>query len=233
MKIPEFFTNMDKQSWRSVAVVLVMFAIVIALLLVSREMITIDGSQLGEALSHLRSSPLALPVTIAVFCAAAFIGAPQWVLIALAVTAFGPVLGGLYAWVATLCSAGLNFALANVVGAERLERAGGTLIKRIKLLVNRNGILTSFVVRLVPTGPFILVNMAAGISGMRVRDFLLGTALGIVPKILIVALLGQGALTAQQGRAAMTGFIIAAIVIVIIMLAARQYLQRFVDIDPS
>ena len=38
-------------------------------------------------------------------------------------------------------------------------------------MVGRNGFLASLIVRLVPSAPFIVVNMAAGVTPMRLRDF--------------------------------------------------------------
>ena len=78
--------------------------------------------------------------------------------------------------------------------------------------VEKNGVLWSFVVRLVPTGPFILVNLAAGVSTIRWPSFLLGTALGIIPKIVVVALISMGVFAGLDGRVLSLLFIGLAIV---------------------
>lgn len=233
MRLPQFLTQMDKQALRAVCVLLGMFIVVAVVVLMSRSHLSLNDGELAQMLGSVRASGWALPLTVGLFCAAAFIGAPQWVLIAVAVTAFGPMTGGVYAWIATLCSASLNFWLARVIGAAQLDRIAGGFVARIKTLVRKNGVLTSFAVRLVPTGPFVLVNMAAGVSGMRFVSFAIGTAFGIVPKILIVALLGQGLLTAAQGRLFMIVFVIAAVVLIGVMLLARRYLRRFISIAPE
>ena len=48
------------------------------------------------------------------------------------------------------------------------------------------GVLAVVVLRLVPVAPFTLVNLVAGATHLRARDFLLGTALGMTPGILAV-----------------------------------------------
>ena len=49
------------------------------------------------------------------------------------------------------------------------------------------------------SAPFIVVNMAAGVTPMRVLDFVAGTALGIVPKIALTAFAGNSIARAMRG----------------------------------
>ena len=60
--------------------------------------------------------------------------------------------------------------------------------------------LTSAIVRNVPTGPFLLVNMAFGVSNAKFRDYWIGMGLGIIPKIALVAFAGRSLLAALQGN---------------------------------
>jgi uncharacterized membrane protein YdjX (TVP38/TMEM64 family) len=52
----------------------------------------------------------------------------------------------------------------------------------------------------VPSAPFIVVNMAAGVTPMRVVDFTLGTAIGIVPKIVLTAFAGSSIIRLLKGE---------------------------------
>ena len=139
---------------------------------------------------------LAWPVAGLVFIAGSFLGVPQFMLIAGAVISFGPLEGAILSWLATMLSSSIHFGLGHFMGGERLRerlRSKG----RLRALawmdrLARNGVVASASVRIVPTGPALFVNMAAGASGMRFRDFALGTALGILPKIAIIALFGKG-----------------------------------------
>jgi phospholipase D1/2 len=45
-------------------------------------------------------------------------------------------------------------------------------------------------IRMVPIAPFSIVNMVAGASKLGLRDFMLGTALGMAPGIAVMAVLG-------------------------------------------
>jgi len=153
---------------------------------------SIDFEGLQSLFEFQRDRKTAIFIVIMIFLFASFLGAPQWALITACVVGFGPLMGALYAWCATLVSASTNFGIARMIGQKRLMRLTGPRLTRILEKVEKNGVLWSFVVRLVPTGPFILVNLAAGVSSIRYRAFLTGTALGIIPKILVVALIAKG-----------------------------------------
>lgn len=230
MRLPQFLLQMDKQALRAVCILMLMFCVVAVIVMWSRNFMTVDDGELSLLLASVKSSGWGLPLTVFIFVVAAFIGMPQWVLIAICVAAFGPMIGAIYAWIATLTSASVNFWLARIMGAAQLDVIAGQFITRIVTIIRKNAIVTSFAVRLVPTGPFILVNMASGISGMRFVYFLIGTALGIIPKIAIVALLGQGVLGENNSRMMIFMFMFAAVALLGVMLLARRYLRRFTEI---
>ena len=73
-------------------------------------------------------------------------------------------------------------------------------MQRFVRLVGANGFPASLIVRLVPSGPFIVVNMAAGMTPMRLRDFAAGTGFGIVPKIALTAFAGSAILQIMKGE---------------------------------
>ncbi len=78
-------------------------------------------------------------------------------------------------------------------------------MKRFIEAVGKNGFLASLLVRLVPTAPFIVVNMAAGVTAMRFASFVAGTAIGIVPKIALTAFAGNAVVAALNGGGAGAG----------------------------
>lgn len=226
-----FFTQMDKKALRALSILIGMFGFVILILLVGREMLSLPESDFHNFFAHLKDSGYGLPLTILTFAVAAFLGAPQWALIAGVVIAFGPVTGGVYSWVATMFSASLDFWLGRWMGAERLRRYGGALVNRIIRIVRNNGFVTSFAVRFVPTGPFVLVNMAAGVSRMKFPSFFLGTALGVIPKIAIVALVGQGLISGSEGKVVMSVFLGLGLLMIVLMFLARKRLQPEVALE--
>ena len=226
-----FLTHMDKQALRAALFLLVMFGLVLAMVLAGREFLALGQGQVAGALEPLRGSVWGLPAAIVIFTLAAFIGVPQWALIAAVVLVFGPLQGGVFAWISTMFSAATNFWIGRAMGAERLSRFGAGLVNRIVSVIRRNSFMASFAVRFVPTGPFILVNMAAGVSQVKFAAFMAGTGLGIIAKIAVVVLIAKGLLTGAQGKAAMLGFAGAAILVLAAMLIARRHLGKHVELD--
>ncbi len=140
----------------------------------------------------LRSSPVALPVVILAFIVLAFAGVPQFVLITAVVLVFGPRTGFFLSWIATFISALCGFYAGRVLGAAAMMRFGGTIVRRLAGFVGRNGFWSALIVRLVPSGPFALVNMGLGVTPAKGWAFAGGTAVGILPKIGLIALMGTG-----------------------------------------
>jgi uncharacterized membrane protein YdjX (TVP38/TMEM64 family) len=66
----------------------------------------------------------------------------------------------------------------------------GRRAARIQGRVVGKGILAVVVIRMIPIAPFSVVNVVAGASTLPLRDFLVGTVLGMTPGILAMAVLG-------------------------------------------
>lgn len=162
----------------------------------------LEGGGTARAALRAARGPWGLPLSILVFAGLAFLGAPQIVLIGAAVLAFGPWRGLAYSWVGTLVSALVGFALGRRFGAALLREVSGPTLARISALIGQNGFLASFLVRLAPFAPFIVVNMAAGMTPMSMWAFAAGTALGILPKIALVAFAGRSLAQIWHGAAA-------------------------------
>ncbi len=172
--------------------------------------------------------PWALPAAVLGFSLLAFLGVPQFVLIAAAVVAFGPWLGFAYSWVGNLVSSTLGFYVGRRIGARVLRTHAGKGVNDFVDMIARNGFWASLVVRLVPSAPFVVVNMAAGVTPMAVSQFLAGTALGSIPKIALVAYAGNSAIHALNGGGPSRWIKLGAVAAAWLgmALAARAWLKR-------
>jgi len=192
--------DMDARAWRAVAVSFVLFGGVGVVFVFGASVLGIDGPHEVERwMAAGVHGPWALPVAVASFAAFAFLGVPQFVLIAAAVVAFGPWAGFAYSWVGTLVSALIGFGIGRRFGARSLPRLGGEGLQKFMAMIGRNGFTASLLVRLAPSAPFIVVNMAAGVTPMRLSAFAAGTAIGIVPKIALTAFAGASVVKALNG----------------------------------
>jgi uncharacterized membrane protein YdjX (TVP38/TMEM64 family) len=212
-RLLQFLSNMDAKAWRTLAISFVLFGGVGLVFLFGAQVLGFNGEATVERWLGAASGPWSLPVAVLAFALLAFVGVPQIMLIAAAVVAFGPMAGFAYSWIGTMASSLVGFFLGRAAGAKTLERFSGAGVKRFMDLVGRNGFFASLIVRLVPSAPFIVVNMAAGVTPMRVVDFAAGTAIGIVPKIVLTAFAGNSigrVLKGEVGKDALWLVLIAA-----------------------
>lgn len=231
---------MDKTAWRAVIVTAGLFAGMAAILVVGK-LVVMSGesgegvwSSVQNALLSLRDHPLGLPAVIAMFCAAAFIGAPQFGLIAAAVVAFGPVKGFLFAWIATMVSCALTFWVGRRVGVDTVRKYGGDGVNRLSKFIGKNDFMASMIVRNVPTAPFIVVNMAFGVSHARFWRFMAGAAIGVLPKTAIVAFGGQAVMAAIRGNpwTAVAAIVLAFVLWAPLMLFSRRQVDEKAEATP-
>lgn len=223
----QMVSNMDARAWVSLGVSFLLFGGVGLVFLFGAQLMGFDSETALRGWLGAAHGPWALPAAVAAFAALAFLGAPQFVLIAAAVVAFGPLNGAIYSWVGTLVSAMIGFWLGRSAGARTLQMFSSESLDRFMALVGRNGFLASLVVRVVPSAPFIVVNMAAGVTPIRVLDFAAGTALGIIPKIALTAFAGKSILHALTGGGAESLAALAAglVLWIALGLAARNWLR--------
>jgi len=100
-----------------------------------------------------------------------------------------PSIGGAGANGTTLGAAGVF--LAARFGLQGLGESPGKRAKQIAEGFRANAFSYLVVLRLVPIFPFTLVNIAAAISGIPPRTYILGSLVGITPSTLIYASLGD------------------------------------------
>ncbi len=84
----------------------------------------------------------------------------------------------------------LGFALGRLLGQDLLHRYAGRTVERVDAQLRRYGVWAVLVLRLVPFVPFTALNYVAGVTAVRRRDFLLGTAVGILPATTATVALG-------------------------------------------
>lgn len=159
-----------------------------------------DATTLVGWMQSVGETPWGLLLIIAIFCLAAFLGIPQFALIAATVAILGPWQGGAYAWIANMASGALTFWIGRLAGEKAFQRYAGRRASNLSAFIGRNALLASAVVRNIPAGPFVLVNMAFGISHARFIDYWIGMGLGILPKIALIAFAGRSLLAVLEGN---------------------------------
>ena len=226
----DFVNNIDKRRLRMVAIaaaiiITLIFVLVIGRLYFADDVMTFVNTTLGEA----RRTPFAVPVTIAVFSLMSYVGAPQILLIGACVVAFGPVQGFWLSWIATIVSGALNYAAGRLTRAAAQKHAGPN--GRFTSFIGRNGFLASLVVRLVPSAPFVVVNMAFGAARVGFAAFLGGLAIGVLPKTALIAFAGESVINALKGDLVSAAFMALAAIVgwLIVMALVRRFIRQRQD----
>lgn len=201
-------------------------------LLFAWALLDIQSVRIAGWLGALQSAWWGPGAALVVFVALALLGAPQVVLIGAVVLAFGAGPGAVLAWTAIMASSVLGFALGRWGGASTWAAPPQGWLEKLQGLMQRRALWAAFLVRLVPTGPAILVNMAFGAAGVRLGAFALGTGLGIVPKIALIAGFGHGLSAWFSGRDAWIGWAAAA-GLVLLAFGGRWLAGRFRSLRAS
>lgn len=108
---------------------------------------------------------------------------------------FGTWTGGVLTSLgATLGAVCVHYVLRTAMGGWLREKAARDqgVMQRICAGIDRNCFRYVLMVRLIPSVPFILINLAAGMVSAPLRPYALATFLGILPVTVIYSRIGAG-----------------------------------------
>jgi uncharacterized membrane protein YdjX (TVP38/TMEM64 family) len=147
--------------------------------------------------SWLKAAGNWAPITyILVYVVATILVLPSTALNLTGGAIFGPWLGTCWTSVAAIIAAIASFIFARTIGREIVARKLAGRWQAIDAEVRQGAIFYMFAIRLMPILPYGLVNLAAGLTSISFKDYLVGTALGTVPGILPFVMLGSSGLKA-------------------------------------
>ncbi len=136
------------------------------------------------------AGPWAPALFFALYVGLSLIPCPKGLLTAAGGALFGLVAGAGLSLAAALIGAVISFGLGRLLGREAVDRLVHGRLARVDELLTDRGLSAVLLVRLVPLVPYIAINYASGLSGVRFRHYTLGSAVGMVPGSLAYAALG-------------------------------------------
>lgn len=160
-----------------------------------------DPHQLAAAVRRARGVSGIAPLFVVVYAVVATFGLPATPFTLAGGAIFGTGLGSLLNWCGAVLGAMGSFTLAKVLGRDALRRLLGRRAEKLDGLIERGGggFATMFRLRLLPVVPFNVLSLAAGIAGVRFRDYALGTALGIVPGTIVYTYFADSLISGAAG----------------------------------
>jgi len=224
-------------SGRIVAIALILFALA-ALALAwrytpLREWINVES--LVHWSDRFEESPFAPLIVIGGFVLGGLLVIPLMMLIAATGIVFGPWLGMLYSLLGATLSAVFVYSIGRKVGRDAVRRVAGRRINDLSRRIAKRGLLAMLFVRIVPIAPFSIINLVAGTSHLRFRDFLLGTILGLLPGTILISFFVDRIVAAVRHPGPVTFALLALVAGVAIggTLAVRARLKRSDAADAS
>lgn len=94
---------------------------------------------------------------------------------------FGAVAGTVYSVIGATIGATAAFLVTRYLLHDLVQQRFGTRLEGLNRELERRGFNYLLFLRLVPVFPFFLINLAAGLTRLPLRTFLVGTGMGIIP----------------------------------------------------
>ncbi len=104
---------------------------------------------------------------------------------------FGPFYGAVYSIIGSIASAGIAYQISRRLGRDFVNKVLGAKAKTLDRLTNVHGLEVVLFFRIVPSLPFDVFNLGAGLSDITFRDFIIGTAIGMTPWSFALSYLGD------------------------------------------
>jgi len=187
------------------------------------DMLTPD--RLGALVESLKKMPASPLLVLGAFVLGTVLVVPVTLMIVAVVLVFGPWLGMFYAFAGSLLGAAVTFGIGQLAGRRWVRRLAGSRLERLSRQLGRRGLLSIVAVRNIPVAPFTIVNLVAGATHIRLRDFLLGTLLGLAPGIIGISLFIDRAIAAIRDPG-LGSFAILLVVLVVVVAGITLFRRR-------
>lgn len=188
----------------------------------------VNEASLQSAAQTIQAYPLAPVMIIGAFALSSLLALPVTLLIMATAVTFGPWIGSFYAITGSLAGAWLGFWIGHLLGRRSIQKVAGSTLEKLSRRLARRGMLAVMTVRIVPVAPFTVINLVAGASHIRLRDYTWGTVLGMLPGITAIAVFADSLVAViknpQPAQIAVFGAILAAIVVLTTLL--QRYFRR-------
>lgn len=195
----------------------------------------VNVAQLAAAAHSLEDVPFAPLLVMAVYVVGTLFLVPITLLVAVTGLVFGAWPGLAYAFGGSMASAVVIYGLGACVGNAWLKRLFGSRVDALNKRVAKRGIRAVLVMRLVPVAPFAVVSVVGGASHISLRDYVVGTALGMAPGIVLKVVF-----TDQLARAAESSNLVLlrqlgliALALVLIGVGIRWYVGKRTSAAPD
>ncbi|QGQ99601.1 TVP38/TMEM64 family protein [Paenibacillus psychroresistens] len=117
---------------------------------------------------------------------------PTMLIIGVNAAVYGLWLGFLYSWIGIVTGCLVTFLIVRKIAEHpyMVRWVQKPKVEKSMLWVRRNAFSYVFLLSIFPVGPFVVINMAAGMARMRLRSFLIAICFGKAIMVLAVSYIG-------------------------------------------
>lgn len=117
---------------------------------------------------------------------------PTMVIVGVNAAVYGLWLGFLYSWIGIVSGCLVTFLIVRKIADHPylVRWVQKPKVEKSMLWVRRNAFSYVFLLSIFPVGPFVVINMAAGMARMRLRSFLIAICFGKAIMVLSVSYIG-------------------------------------------
>lgn len=179
----------------------------------------------GRNLAEHWWAPIAFVAMVAILST---LPVPASLFVVLGAVLWGWAEGGLYALTGCLLAAWVSFELARWVIGGAVMKYLSRKFPKLHGVLDQAGPQSVAVLRLVPGIPFFVFNYGSGVSSMRLKDFILGSSIGLPVSIFVVAFSADAIVTGALGQADLVNrllivSLVAAAVISLLFIIRRRF----------
>jgi uncharacterized membrane protein YdjX (TVP38/TMEM64 family) len=209
-------------------VALVLAAVVVGIYLSpAREYLTRENMRLFVA--QLRGVWYGPLIFVGAFTLACVFALPASVFVLAAGFIWGWFLGGVYSVVGGVLGAAASFYVGRFVGEGLLDKFG-RLGRAVAKQVDHATFRSLVAMRFIPGIPFAVLNYGAGVAGVRIRDFIPSTIVGIIPPMFVFAYcadaLFNGSMTEGDAAIRLTIVLVLMLAITLLPVLVKKLTKR-------
>lgn len=138
---------------------------------------------------------------------------PAGLLTAIGGAVFGPLLGTAFTVIGATGCAIWEFLVARYVGREWIKKKIGKHIQKIDSHLDKHGIWTLLLIRLIPNLPYDVQNYGLGLTKIGFVPYCIGTFFGIIPGTFAFCYLGRSLFEGNVGKVLIAVLIIAGLIL--------------------
>ncbi len=180
-----------------------------------------------ELIPRLRENFWGPLLVIAVFVIGGLVMAPvTWMIVSTSLI-FGPFWGFFYSLAGSLLSAAAAYLVGRLFWQKTIHRLAGSKLSRLQKWLAPKSIPAIAIIRNIPIAPYTVVNLLAGSMRIDFGEFILGTAIGMLPGMIALVFFSSRILKLVRDPSAANILIAAGALVLVVILAAL--LQRLLN----